>query len=171
MQKAIFLDRDGVINHDFGYVHQWNDFKIYEDVFELLKSARKYDFMPIIITNQSGIARGLYSERQFHKLMEQFNTLLKNINIPAISYFFCPHSPDTTPRCDCRKPEIGMINQAQRKFNISLQESMLVGDQVSDINAGINSGIPNLYFIDRQGLGRRFTGSKTINSLLEIRLY
>ena len=171
MQKAIFLDRDGVINHDFGYVHRWNNFKIYDDILELLKSARKNKFMPIILTNQSGIARGYFSERQFHKVMGQFNGFLNSLDIPAISYFYCPHSPDAAMKCDCRKPNIGLIKEAQSKFNISLQNSILVGDRVSDVDAGINSGIPELYFIDRHGLGAKVAGAKTIKSLSEIKLF
>jgi len=139
MPKALFLDRDGIVNVEKNYVHQIKDFEFISEVFEMIKLFQKYGFLIFIITNQAGIARGYYSEAQYQELttwmLDQFR--LKKISISKV--YHCPHHPQDD--CECRKPKPGMILQAQKDFNLDLKESYLIGDKESDIEAGISAGI------------------------------
>jgi len=139
MPKALFLDRDGIVNIEKNYVHQIKDFEFIPEVFDLIKLFQKHEFLIFIITNQAGIARGYYSEAQYQTLtqwmLEQF--ALKNILISKV--YHCPHHPQDG--CECRKPRPGMLLQAQKEFNLDLKKSYLIGDKDSDIEAGVNAGI------------------------------
>ena len=113
INKVAFIDRDGVINIDYGYVHSWNEFKICEGVTEGLKNLIDLDFKIIIITNQSGIARGLFSENEYQKLTIQMKNFFKVNGIQITDIFHCPHHPDfskgTLSNCNCRKPKPGLF--------------------------------------------------------------
>ena len=144
--QAVFIDRDGVLNEDFGYTYQLSDLKILEGVVEGLQSILALDFKVIIITNQSGIARGLYSIKDLHVFMnEMINIFLKN-QIDITDYFFCPHYPggmvqEYAIKCSCRKPEAGMLFAAEKKYNLDLSKSILIGDKETDILAGQNANL------------------------------
>ena len=144
--QAVFIDRDGVLNEDFGYTSQLSDLKILEGVVEGLQSILALDFKVIIITNQSGIARGLYSIKDLHVFMnEMINIFLKN-QIDITDYFFCPHYPggmvqEYAIKCSCRKPEAGMLFAAEKKYNLDLSKSILIGDKETDILAGQNANL------------------------------
>lgn len=146
MNKAVFLDRDGVINKEINYLYKAEDFEFIEGVFPALKPFQDQGYLLIIITNQSGIARGYYSEADFLNLnqwmLKQFEA--QGVNIARV--YYSPYHPeygigkykkDTT----CRKPNPGMILQAKEEFNIELGESILIGDKETDIETGINAGI------------------------------
>ena len=145
--KAIFLDRDGTINVEKNYISQIEDFEFIPGIFELLKNYQQSGFMIFIITNQSGIARGFYSENDFKNLtnwmLEQFNK--KGIKITKV--YHCPHHPEITGKCNCRKPNPGMILQAIQEFNIDPVNSVLIGDKKNDILAGKNAGIKKNFYI------------------------
>lgn len=145
-RRAVFLDRDGVINEDFGYVGRVEDFVFIDGVFEALKTLQQKGFLLIIITNQSGIGRGYYSEEDFLKLSEYMKKELKKVGVTITDIFYCPHHPKE--RCSCRKPKPQMILDAAKKYNIDLASSYLVGDKMSDIEAGKNAGIKNLILLD-----------------------
>ena len=116
--KAAFLDRDGVINEDLGYVGKIENFKFKEGIFELLKLLQDLGFALFVVTNQSGIARGFFNE-EFVKKTNEFIIKTFNQREAVISdYFFCPHHPDDS--CKCRKPETGMILKAKEKYNIDI---------------------------------------------------
>ena len=154
LKKAVFLDRDGVVNKDLDFVHKWNDFHIFPDVVDFLSRASSLGYLIVIVTNQSGIARGLYKEQDLLILMRQFEEFLSEFHIKGIKLEYCPHHPDGSIRefrqyCDCRKPGIGMIKRAQKKYGIDLNRSIMVGDKMSDVLAGRNSGIKDLYLISR----------------------
>ena len=144
--QAVFIDRDGVLNEDFGYTSQLSDLKILEGVVEGLQAILALDFKVIIITNQSGIARGLYSIKDLHVFMnEMINIFLKN-QIDITDYFFCPHHPEGmiqayAIKCSCRKPEAGMLFAAEKKYNLDLSKSILIGDKETDILAGQNANL------------------------------
>lgn len=145
MQKnIIFFDRDGVINKDTRYTYKIKDFVFTDGIFELMQGLKdKFEF--IIITNQSGINRGYYTRDDFNVLS---NWMIKQFNekgIQILDIFFCPHRPDDN--CKCRKPKIGMIEQACDKYEISLQNSWFIGDNVSDMQCAINAGIKNKILI------------------------
>jgi len=146
--KAIFLDRDGVINEDFGYVGKIEDFKFRDGIFELLKLLQDLGYAFFIVTNQSGIARGYYSKEDFLKLSKWMIDELKKRKIFIKDIEYCPHHPDITGECECRKPKPGMILNLAKKYNISLKDSILIGDKLSDIEAGKNAGIKKLYLVE-----------------------
>ena len=146
MNKAIFLDRDGIINKDKSYVHKIEDFEFCDGIFQTLKHYISLNYLLIIVTNQSGIGRGYYSEDDFNKLTTWMNEKFtcKDINIQKV--YHCPHTPDAN--CDCRKPATGMFKEAQKEFDIDMKNSWMIGDKPSDIQAGINAGILNTIFIN-----------------------
>ena len=134
LNKALFLDRDGVINHDYNYVHKQENFDFVDGVFELVDVARTKNYKIIIVTNQAGIGRKFYTEAQFHELMDWVKTRLNYDKV-----YFCPHHPDDA--CKCRKPAPGMILQARDEFKLDLAASILIGDRETDVLAAKNAGI------------------------------
>jgi len=145
--KAAFLDRDGVINIDYGYVSDIENFEFKDGIFELLNLLQKQGYKIFIVTNQSGIARGYYSEDDFHLLMDYMINELKKKDIEIMDYTHCPHHPDITGECECRKPNPGMIFDLAKEYNINLENSIMIGDKQSDIKAGENAGIKKNYLV------------------------
>ncbi len=144
--KALFLDRDGVINVDHGYVYRICNFDFIDDIFDLALTAQKLGYIIIVITNQSGIARGFYSEEDFHALSDWMCNQFKARGIVISSVYYSPYHPTAGVgrylRDDVsRKPNPGMILDAAEKFSIDLEHSVLVGDSVSDIEAGVSAGV------------------------------
>ena len=135
--KAIFLDRDGVINIEVGYLSNPNDFKIIEGTIEALKILNKKDFLLIVVTNQAGIARGYYTEDDLKDVHHKMRYVLKQHEVTLIDIFYCPHHPEFTGSCNCRKPNPGMILEAKKKYNIDIENSYMVGDTLNDIQTGI----------------------------------
>ncbi|MFH1500723.1 MAG: HAD family hydrolase [archaeon] len=129
--KAVFLDRDGVINEDRGYVHKTEDFKILPRVFEALKKIKKAGYRLIIITNQSGIGLGYYSEQDYLKITENMVQVFKKQNIEFDDILYCPHDPDKN--CDCRKPSTKLFLDSIKKFSLSPEKCWIVGDKLTDI--------------------------------------
>lgn len=139
--KVAFLDRDGVINEDTGYIGYIEDFKFKNRIFELLKLLIDLKSTLFIVTNQSGIARGFYTEDDFKVLTDK--RVKKKIKIEDISY--CPHHPNITGECECRKPKPSMILDLVNKYNINLENSIMIGDSDRDIQAALNAGIKKTY--------------------------
>ncbi|WP_404342934.1 D-glycero-beta-D-manno-heptose 1,7-bisphosphate 7-phosphatase [Pseudoalteromonas mariniglutinosa] len=138
--KALFLDRDGVINIDHGYVYQPEQFQFIAGVFKACKRFTDAGFKLIIITNQSGIGRGYYTEHDFEQLTLWMKAQFAEHDIPVSGVYFCPHHPkkalpEYLQRCDCRKPEPGMLLQAITEHNIDPKHSIMVGDKLSDMLA------------------------------------
>jgi len=143
--KIIFLDRDGVINKDIGYLFRIDDFEFIKGIFEVCHYFHQLDYKIIIITNQSGIARGYYSESDYHKLTEWMLDQFNDNSIKILDTFFCPHSPNFF--CDCRKPKPGMLLEAKNKYNINMQNSWMIGDKETDIKAANLAGIDNTILV------------------------
>ena len=143
--KTIFLDRDGVINKDINYLHKIDDFEFIDGIFDVCLYFQNLGYKIIIITNQSGISRGYYTESDYQKLtqwmLEQFQ--YKNVNI--LDVFHCPHGPDST--CDCRKPKPGMLIEAKITYNIDMEKSWMIGDKERDIRAANDAGIINTILV------------------------
>jgi D-glycero-D-manno-heptose 1,7-bisphosphate phosphatase len=144
--NALFLDRDGVINHNYGYVHRVADFKFVDGIFELTRAASAQKYKIIVITNQAGIARGFYSEQQFHELTDWMCSRFLGQGASIEKVYFSPYHPteglgDYKKDDISRKPRPGMILQAQREFGLNLESSVLIGDKPSDIQAGIAAGV------------------------------
>ena len=143
---ALFLDRDGVINQEKEYLHQKEHFQFIDGVLETCQEMLLRGYKLIVITNQSGIARGYYSEQQFLELSQWMSQQFAAAGAPLAGIYHCPHHPDGkieqyTMSCDCRKPMPGMILQAAKDHRINLQQSILVGDKISDVHAGKAAGI------------------------------
>lgn len=147
-KKAIFLDRDGVINIDDGYVYKTTDFKFFLDVFSTLRYFQKQNFLLFIVTNQSGINRGYFSLNDLETLNSYILKRLEEESIFISKIYFCPHNPKEN--CDCRKPKPKMLLDAQKEFNIDMKNSWMIGDKESDMEAGYNAGIDNLILIGKK---------------------
>lgn len=139
MKKAIFLDRDGTLNIDHGYVHRIDDFHFIEGSIEALQKLKAMGFLLVLVTNQSGIARGYFSEEQFLQLTEWMDWSLADRGVDLDGIYYCPHHPqgqgEYKQDCDCRKPKSGMLDQAIRELNIDPAKSFMVGDKVEDLLA------------------------------------
>jgi len=143
--KTIFLDRDGVINKEVEYLFMIDDFEFIEGVFDACLYFQNLDYKIIIVSNQSGIARGYYNENDFHRLtkwmLNQFNA--KGISI--LDVFHCPHAPES--KCNCRKPKPGMLMEAKMKYDIDMDVSWMIGDKETDIKAANLAGITNTILV------------------------
>lgn len=140
MTKAIFLDRDGVINKEMGYVFRAEDFVLNGDVIESLKKLQRAGFIFIVLTNQSGIAKELYTHEDVSKVHAHMLALMKENGIKISEIYYCTHHPDVEP-CICRKPDSGMLEKAIARFNIDASKSFLIGDKERDIQAGEKVGV------------------------------
>ena len=152
MKRVVFLDRDGVINEDKAYVHQWEDFKFVPGAVDAMRRLIERGFGLVIITNQSGIAHGLFSEQQYFELREAVRLYLIKNGIELLGIYHCPHHPlGTVSRyaveCSCKKTAPGLILQAANDFGINLSSSILVGDKSSDIEAARSAGVGAAYIV------------------------
>jgi len=140
---AIFLDRDGTINIEKNYLYRYEDWEWIPGALEALKLFSSSGYRIVVITNQAGVARGYYTEEDVIKLHHKIDRDLATLEISIDAYYFCPHHPDfgSHGHCQCRKPEPGLIKQAQKDLDINLQGSWLIGDKLSDINAGLSAGV------------------------------
>jgi len=151
--KTVFLDRDGVINFDSGYVRNWVDFIFLPGAINGLKNLIRCNFQIIVVTNQSGIARGYYTEREYLSLERKVERYLSKKGAPITATYYCPHHingsiPEFSLNCDCRKPLPGMFVKAASDFDINLSEAIMIGDKSSDMQAAEAAGIPSRYFIN-----------------------
>ncbi len=141
MSKAVFLDRDGVINQsppEGDYITRWEDFHILPGVAEGIALLNRAGFSAIVVTNQRGVAKGLMSEVDLQKMHERMTDDLARAGANIDATFYCPH--DIEPRCDCRKPAPGMLLSAARLHGIDLRTSWMIGDSDNDVEAGLNAG-------------------------------
>ena len=143
--KTIFLDRDGVINKEVGYLHIIEDFEFIDGVFDTCLYFQSLSYQIIIVTNQSGIERGYYNENDFHIVNNWMLEQFKDQGVDILDVFFCPHGPESN--CDCRKPKPGMFNQADKKYGINMEESWMIGDKEADITAANAAGIQNTILV------------------------
>ena len=139
MKKAIFLDRDGTIIEEVNFLSTVEETKLFPFTIDALRLLKEAGFLFFITTNQSGIARGYFGAAAVNAIHEKIQSELKNVGLRIESFHYCPHFPDQG--CACRKPNIGMIEQALENFDIDLDESWMVGDKKLDIGMGFNAGI------------------------------
>ncbi len=141
MKKALFLDRDGVINIDKVHVYRKEDFEFSEGIFELCRRYLDTGFLIVVITNQAGIAKGIYTEEDFEKLTRWMTGQFRKRGIKISKVYHCPHHPDINGECACRKPNPGMILQAVNEFDLDITKCILIGDKETDLEAGRRAGI------------------------------
>jgi D-glycero-D-manno-heptose 1,7-bisphosphate phosphatase len=174
-RPALFLDRDGVINVDYAYVHKKEDFHFVDGIFDLCREAKRLGYRIFVITNQAGIGRGYYTEQDFHALNEWMQARLQEEGADADAVYFSPYHPEHglgayKKESDCRKPAPGMLRQAARDFEIDFERSVLVGDKYSDVQAGLAAGVAcNLLFVqhDDEPSANRTGVSAVLSSLRE----
>ncbi len=146
--RAIILDRDGVLIEDKDYAYRIEDLELLPGVIEGLKILKE-KFIFFIVTNQSGIGRGYYTEEDFHKFNDHLIKLLKNESIDIIKTYFCPHL--TEDYCECKKPKTKFIKEIIKEFDVNLKESWMFGDHPSDIQFGINGGCRTVFLTSGHG--------------------
>ena len=137
MNKAIFLDRDGTINVEKHYLYKKEDFEFLPGVIEAMKRLQEAGYALIIVTNQSGIGRGYYTEDDFKELNQWMLSKLRNQGVLIADVYYCPHLPDADVaeyriECECRKPKLGMYRQAIRDYQIQISQSYAIGDKIRD---------------------------------------
>lgn len=145
-KPAVFIDRDGVINVDRGYVHKRDDFEYIDGVFNALKKCKDMGYLLVLVTNQSGIARGMFTEEQFETLTEWMDWNFAENDIDFDGIYYCPHHPEATVEqykevCDCRKPNPGMFISAQTFLDIDMENSVMIGDKKEDMMAAQAAGV------------------------------
>ena len=138
MNKAVFLDRDGTINEEMGYINHLSRFVLLPGVAEGIRKLKENGFLTIVVTNQAGVARGYFSEDLLKKVHEKMQKLLKQQKAELDAIYYCPHHPEVGPPeykidCNCRKPKPGMIEKAVRDYSIDLKKSYMIGDRYTDI--------------------------------------
>ena len=161
-----------MINHDLGHVHLIKDFKFIDGIFELALAARERNYLVIIITNQAGIGRGYYTEGDFYKLMNWVDISFRKMNCKIDDVYFCPFHPlqglgKYKKNSNFRKPNPGMILQAEIDHNIDLNKSILIGDNESDIEAGKSAKVQTNILLKNGKLLKNIEGSIRINHLTE----
>jgi len=145
MNKAVFLDRDGVINNDYGnyYISDSKDFKLNPGVIELLAWLKQEGFLLIIISNQGGISKGLYSLDDVERIHLKMNKILMPHGLKFDEIYFCPHHPENE-KCICRKPDTLMFEKAVSRFAIDVKKSFFIGDRETDVEAGNKAGLKTI---------------------------
>lgn len=141
MRKALFLDRDGVVNVEKNYLHKIDDFELMEGIIEVCRRYQEQGYLIIIVTNQSGISRGYYTEEDFAHLSRWMVEHFKELGIAITHIYHCPHHESIDGACECRKPEPGMFLEAQKKYDINMTESVMIGDNERDIEAAVKAGV------------------------------
>lgn len=157
-RKALFLDRDGVINLDHGYVHSPAETDWMPGIFELVRSAISAGYVPVVVTNQAGIARGKYDEATFVAYSQWVHDQFAARGAYIAATFFCPHHPEVgrgayLRECMCRKPKPGMILAAIERLGIDPVQSMLIGDKHSDLAAARAAGVGQAILVESDGRG------------------
>lgn len=156
--KAVFIDRDGTLNVEKDYVFRIEDFEFISGAIEAVRLLNENSFKAVVISNQSGIARGYYTPNDVHILHDHIQRELKKHKAFMDAFFYCPHHPDGTVKefqkvCECRKPNPGMILQAEQKLNLDLEQSYVIGDNLTDIQ--LKEKVPLKTILVRTGHGEK----------------
>jgi D-glycero-D-manno-heptose 1,7-bisphosphate phosphatase len=156
VRAAAFLDRDGVINFDRAYVHRRVDFEFIPGVFDAARALRRIGYELVAVTNQSGIGRGIYSVDDFLALDDWMRSRFRDEGAEILATYYCPHHPtdavgEYRVDCECRKPRPGMLLRAAAEHGLALDQSLLIGDKVSDLEAARAAGVPVRLLVGTDG--------------------
>lgn len=156
MKKCVFLDRDGVINRDLGYVSSISQIQINKNVGKSIRLLNEHGFIVIVVTNQSGVARGYFDESTVWEINQHIMEILAEEGAYIQEFYVCPHLIQGIVKkyavaCDCRKPNPGMLLAAKQKYDIDMAHSYLIGDKSTDIQAGIEAGLKQSFLIETDG--------------------
>ena len=175
-KTALFLDRDGVINVDTGYTHQISDIEFCAGIFELCQRAQSLGYVIVVVTNQAGVARGLYTEEDVKTLHTWMQTQFAQQGVTIEQFYYCPHHPEYgglqyQHNCLCRKPQPGMLKRAARELQLDLSRSIMIGDRISDMQAAESAGVPQRIFIsDDKGLAQIHPATSVVSATAHIKL-
>jgi D-glycero-D-manno-heptose 1,7-bisphosphate phosphatase len=163
LKRAVFFDRDGTINEEVGYIKDLSNLKLIKNAANSIRKIKEKGFLAILITNQSGPARGFYNEEWVKTLNNKLQELLLNEGTKLDKMYYCPHLPDgIVPKysieCECRKPNIGLFLKAKEEFNIDLKSSYMIGDKATDVEAGHNAGTKSILL--KTGYGKDVLNGK-----------
>jgi D-glycero-D-manno-heptose 1,7-bisphosphate phosphatase len=157
MKRAVFIDRDGTINEEKEYLYRTDDFAFIPGAAQAIRRFNEAGFLVIVVTNQSGVARGFYTEEDVHLLHRYIATQLEPFGARVDAWFYCPHHPDGRGSyalpCRCRKPLPGMLLEAARRFDIDLESSVMIGDKLVDVQAGAAAGCRSILVRSGYGAG------------------
>ncbi len=156
MRKVIFLDRDGTINVEKSYLYKWEDFEFEKNAIEGLKELKNLGYEFIVVTNQSGIGRGYYTEEDLVALNNQMTEKLKEFGVEILECFYCPHHPEKgigkyKVDCNCRKPNPGMLLEGIKKYDVDIENSFMIGDKKGDLEAGKKAGLKSILVLTGYG--------------------
>lgn len=151
--KAVFIDRDGTLNVEKHYLYKLDDWEFIADSVPAIAGLHRLGYRVIVVTNQSGIARGYYQLDDVHRLHVAVNQLLRAAGTSIDAFYLCPHHPDVTGDCPCRKPKPGMLLAAARDLEIDLTQSFMIGDKLLDAQTGLRVGCTPI--LVRTGYGER----------------
>jgi D-glycero-D-manno-heptose 1,7-bisphosphate phosphatase len=168
--RALFLDRDGVVNEEVGYLHRPHEVRFVDGIFSLCRTAAGLGYRLIVVTNQAGIARGYYSEEDFEALMEFMRVELRAEGVELDAVYYCPFHPEHgvgkyKQEHEDRKPGMGMLRRGAREFGVELSESVLVGDRCSDVGAANAAGLRQAFLIsgtEAEGCGGEYLAVKSL---------
>lgn len=155
-RKALFLDRDGVVNIDTGYLHQPDECVFVEDIFELVSAANHAGYLVVLVTNQAGIGRGYFTLAQFQAFTDWMLGEFQSRGARIDRVYYCPHHPEFglgeyRQACACRKPQPGMFQQARADFDLDMEGSLMIGDKPSDLLAAARAGVAHRFLLAPAG--------------------
>jgi D-glycero-D-manno-heptose 1,7-bisphosphate phosphatase len=171
--KALFLDRDGVINQEVGYLHAKEQVRWVEGIFDLCRAAAELGYKLVVVTNQAGIARGYYTEAQFQELMEWMQGEFEGRGLRLDAVYFCPFHPEHGVGAykrehEDRKPGDGMLRRAARELRLDLSSSVMVGDRCSDVAAAQSAGLRQVFLLQGHETERCAGEHQAVKSLQEV---
>lgn len=166
MPKALFLDRDGVVNVEKNYLYKIEDFELIDGIVEVCKHYAALGYLIIIVTNQSGISRGYYTQEDFNRLSQWMIEHFKSLGVTITHIYHCPHHESIDGHCDCRKPQPGMFLEAQKDFDLDMERSIMIGDNERDIQAAIRAGVATNILLSVEAI--ESSANKIIRSLKEL---
>lgn len=166
MKRAVFLDRDGTINIEKEYLYQAKDFEFIPGAPEAVRLLNRAGIMVVVVTNQSGVARGYYTEEDVENLHRHIDRELERSGAHVDCWLYCPHHPagrgSYALPCSCRKPLPGMLQEAAARYDIDLENSTMIGDKLADIEAGLAAGCRTILVRSGYGAGEeKYVGSQT----------